>query len=155
MLDKLLSNLPKVVILLAFAVFSPMQAGAVEDGEYAGVYQVTFAEPETGERRGNTGQLTLSVKDGKVVEIKHDKDTFLGNKVKYKLKIDSESGRLKGTVTERRNHKGNIIDLRWSVKGVFVDEYFAGSATIWLTGWNGRTPEAGMLKAATYVFESP
>jgi len=128
---------------------------AIEDDAYAGFYKVTFAEPETGERRGNVGELIITVQDGQVVEIKHDKDTFLGNNVSYKLKIDKKTGQLTGKITERRNFKGNIIDLRWSVKGIFSDQFFDGKATIWLTGWNGQSPEVDMLKAATYVFESP
>ena len=41
------------------------------------------------------------------------------------------------------------------MKGVFVDKYFAGKADIWLTQWNGQTPEAGMVRVGSYVFESP
>lgn len=130
--------------------------GNVDDGAYAGFYKVTFANPDTGEKKGNTGEFIFIIEDNKIVDVQYSDDDFVKGKTKFKLKIDEKTGKLKGYFTERgRRHEGNIINLRWQMKGVFVDQFFAGEAIIYLTQWNGQTPEAGMIKLASYVFESP
>ena len=98
----------------------------------------------------------LVIKDNKIVDIQYDDEGFVKGKVTYKLKINKDSGKLSGYFVERdRLYEGNRLTLRWQMKGVFVDEYFAGNASIYLTRWNGQAPENGMLKIATYAFESP
>jgi hypothetical protein len=146
----------KLPVLLAVLLLPFTPAAAVEDGAYAGFYQVTFAVPETGEQKGNTGELILVIEDNDIIDIQYEEDDFVRGKVTYKLKIDEKSGKLKGYFSETgRRQNGAIMNLRWSMKGVFVDKYFAGKADIYITQWNGQTPESGMLKVASYVFESP
>jgi len=146
----------KLPVLLAVLLLPFTPAAAVEDGAYAGFYQVTFAVPETGEQKGNTGELILVIEDNEIIDIQYEEDDFVRGKVTYKLKIDEKSGKLKGYFSETgRRQNGAIMNLRWSMKGVFVDKYFAGKADIYITQWNGQTPESGMLKVASYVFESP
>ena len=153
---KVIASLLKMIVVLVGFSIPSFTAYAVEDGAYAGFYQVTFAVPETGEQRGNTGELVFVIEENKIVDIQYSEDDFVKGKVKYKLKINEKTGQLKGYFTERgRRHNGDIINLRWQMKGVFVDSYFAGEATIYLTQWNGQSPEGGMMKLATYVFESP
>ena len=153
---KVIASLLKMIVVLVGFSIPSFTAYAVEDGAYAGFYQVTFAVPETGEQRGNTGELVFVIEENKIVDIQYSEDDFVKGKVKYKLKINEKTGQLKGYFTERgRRHNGDIINLRWQMKGVFVDRYFAGEATIYLTQWNGQSPEGGMMKLATYVFESP
>ena len=146
----------KLIVALGTFLFPVSSALAVDDGAYAGFYKVTFANPDTGEKKGNTGEFIFIIEDNKIVDVQYSDDDFVKGKTKFKLKIDEKTGKLKGYFTERgRRHEGNIINLRWQMKGVFVDQFFAGEAIIYLTQWNGQTPEAGMIKLASYVFESP
>ena len=148
--------LVKLPVLMAVLLLPFTPAAAVEDGAYAGFYQVTFAVPETGERKGNTGELVLVIEDNEIIDIQYEEDDFVKGKIKYKLKIDEKSGKLKGYFSESgRQQGGDVMNLRWSMNGVFVDNYFAGKADIYVTQWNGQTPDGGMLKVASYVFESP
>ena len=148
--------LVKIWIFAAFLLGPSMQAAAVEDGAYVGFFQVTYAIPEANRELNDTGELLLVIEDNKIVDIQYDDEGFVKGKVTYKLKIDKKTGKLSGYFIERdRLYEGNRLTLRWQMKGVFAGEYFAGNATIYLTQWNGQTPEAGMLKIATYAFESP
>lgn len=149
------SLLKIIVALVSLSAFS-LPANAVEDGAYAGFYKVTFAHPDTGERTGDTGELIFVIQDSEIVDIQYSEDGFVKGKIKYKLKINEKTGQLKGYFTERnRREGGNIVSLRWQMKGVFVDKYFAGNASVYVTQFNGQTPETGMIKVGTYSFESP
>ena len=153
--DNIISAL-KMIATLGTFLFPVSSALAVDDGAYAGFYQVTFANPDTGEKKGNTGEFIFIIEDNRIVDVQYSDDDFVKGKTKFKLKIDEKTGKLKGYFTESgRRHEGNTINLRWQMKGVFVDNFFAGEASIYLTQWNGQTPESGMIKLASYVFESP
>ena len=154
--NKVFASLLKIIVaVISLSAFS-LPANAVEDGAYAGFYKVTFAHPDTGEQKGETGELIFVIQDSEIVDVQYSDDDFVKGKVKYKLKINEKTGQLKGYFIERnRRDGGNLVSLRWQMKGVFVDSYFAGKATLYLTHFNGQTPESGMIKLGTYVFESP
>ena len=154
--NKTVASLLKIIVaLVSLSAFS-LPANAVQDGAYAGFYKVTFAHPDTGERKGDTGELIFIIQDNEIVDIQYSDDGFVKGKTKYKLKINEKTGQLKGYFTERnRREGGNVVSLRWQMTGVFVDQYFAGNASVYVTQYNGQTPESGMLKVGTYAFESP
>jgi len=144
------------MIFLGLLLLPWMPAWAVDDGAYAGFYQVTYADPEARRELNESGEMVLVVKDNKIIDVQYDEEGFVKGKVKYKLKINEKTGELSGYFTERnRLYQGNWLTLSWRMKGIFVDRYFAGEANIYLTHWNGQTPEGGMFKVASYVFESP
>jgi len=146
----------KYLILLGLLLLPWMPAWAVDDGAYAGFYQVTYADPEARRELNDSGELILVVKDNKIIEVQYDEEGFVKGKVKYKLKINEKTGELSGYFTEKnRLHKGDRLNLNWRMKGIFVDRYFAGKADIYLTHWNGQVPQGGRIKVASYVFESP
>ena len=154
--QKFIASLLKIIAVLVAFVAPSLAAHAIEDGAYAGFYKVTFAIPEAEEELGSTGELIFVIEDNNIVDVQYSEDGFVKGKTKYKLKINEKTGQLKGYFTEKgRRHEGNNLNLRWQMKGVFVDSYFAGNATIYLTHFNGTTPENGMIKVATYSFESP
>ena len=156
MIRELMTLSRGILVFLGVSLLPLMQASAVEDGAYAGFFKVTFADPEARDEIGDTGEFIFIIKDNKIVDVQYDDEGVVKGKVKYKLKIDEKTGKLSGYFNEQnRRHKGNLLNLRWSMKGVFVDKYFAGKADIWLTQWNGQTPEAGMVRVGSYVFESP
>ena len=156
MIRKLMTFSRGILVFLGVSLLPLMEASAVEDGAYAGFFKVTFADPEARDEIGDTGEFIFIIKDNKIVDVQYDDEGVVKGKVKYKLKIDEKTGKLSGYFNEQnRRHKGNLLNLRWSMKGVFVDKYLAGKADIWLTQWNGQTPEAGMVRVGSYVFESP
>jgi len=145
----------KILMVLALVILGSTQASAIEDGAYAGFYKVTFANPDTGEQVGNTGEFVFLIENNSIVDVQYEDDDWVNGKIKYKLKIDPDTGTLTGHFSERgRQGVGGIMNLRWEMKGVFIDSYFAGEATIYVTEFNGQgaTP---WLKVASYVFESP
>ena len=154
--NKVFASLLKIIVAVVSLCAFSLPANAVEDGAYAGFYKVTFAHPDTGEQKGETGELIFVIQDSEIVDIQYSDDDFVKGKVEYKLKINEKTGQLKGYFIERnRRDGGNLVSLRWQMKGVFVDSYFAGKATLYLTHFNGQTPGSGMIKLGTYVFESP
>ena len=145
----------RILMFLALISLGPVQASAIEDGAYAGFYKVTFANPDTGEQVGNTGEFVFLIEDNDIVDVQYEDEDWVKGKVKYKLKIDAKTGKLSGHFSERgRQGVGGIMNLRWEMKGVFIDTYFAGEATVYVTQFNGQSPTP-WLKVASYVFESP
>jgi hypothetical protein len=142
-------------MFLALISLGAGQASAIDDGAYAGFYKVTFAMPDTGEQVGNTGEFVFLIEDNEIVDVQNEDEGWVNGKVKYKLKIDADTGKLTGHFSERgRQGVGGIMNLRWEMKGVFIDTYFAGEATIYITQFNGQSATP-WLKVASYVFESP
>ena len=56
----------KFLILMSL-LWPGMAAYAVDDGAYAGFYQVTFADPEARRELGDSGEMILVVKDNKTL----------------------------------------------------------------------------------------
>ena len=156
MKNKSILSLLKIIVAFVSLIAFSLPANAVQDGAYAGFYKVTFALPDTGERKGDTGEVIFVIQDNEIVDVQYSDEGFVKGKVKYKLKINEKTGQLKGYFTERnRREGGNVVSLRWQMKGVFVDQYFAGNASVYVTQYNGQTPDGGMIKVGTYTFESP